>query len=132
MKRAAERKRKDSKRKIQSIRTTMAKGLMNDNKKGDMANCDPKKSKEDMKTYCNENFSDDVDKVQECLATEFDFCFMCCENEFGRMYEDLREKCQTQCDKVGGKSGEGYWAWVPGSAKVDPADRPAKPAVKTL
>jgi len=27
-----------------------------------------------------------------------DFCYICCENEFGKMHQDKREKCYTMCD----------------------------------
>jgi len=36
---------------------------MGDNKKGDMELCNPKVGKDKMTAYCNENFSEDVDKV---------------------------------------------------------------------
>lgn len=53
-----------------------------------------------------------------------DYCYVCCEHEFGRLHEELREKCYTKCDetlKMGPASGEvkGMWTYVPSTNKME-------------
>lgn len=46
-----------------------------------------------------ENFKEDYDRLNDCKNNSADFCYTCCENEFGRIYEDLRDKCYQRCDE---------------------------------
>lgn len=50
----------------------------------------------------------------ECKDEE-NYCFMCCENEFGGMHQKEKAKCMEQCDCDGGK---GNWVWVPTNNQV--------------
>ena len=47
------------------------------------------------------NFIDDFINNRECKTDEF--CYMCCETEFGNMHIDKREKCYNLCDMTDGK-----------------------------
>lgn len=49
--------------------------------------------------YCDESFSDDHIKYEECKDFE-NFCYICCENEFGDLHIIERDKCYDKCDKL--------------------------------
>lgn len=36
-----------------------------------------------------------------------DFCYICCENEFGRMHQDKREDCYVMCDAFAVQKADG-------------------------
>ena len=111
MRKAAERRRKDKKQKIQEIRTEMAEEFLQDSKKGDMNKCSPTTKGSEKKEYCEKNFESDANKKQDCIK---DYCYSCCENEYGSMYQKLREKCYKMCEK----GNEGYWSWIPATNKI--------------
>lgn len=108
MKRAAERRRRDSKRKILDLRSTMAKSLVSENRKGNVELCFPNRTLEEREGYCHNNFhKDEPEKEKDCLETVYDFCSVCCENEFGTNFEDLRMKCYKMCDEETQLSNQG-------------------------
>jgi len=90
----------------------MAGELMQANKLGDWRTC--KKARTDKKGmlgYCNVNFTDDFSKNAECKDPE-NFCYVCCENEYGNMYLQRRDKCYTMCDELAKKDlNNGEWVW---------------------
>ena len=119
MKRAAERKRREGQRQIQEIRTSMASELLKENFIGNETLCLPTRSTADRKEYCKKNFANEPDKAKDCMTSALDFCYVCCENEFGRMHTKLREKCYGICDKNKSNQGDGFWTWVPRTNAVD-------------
>jgi len=84
--------------KMNKIRTQMAHDIMMANKEGDIKFC--KKGKKDLKereTYCNTNFIDNFVLNYDCKNDE-NFCYMCCENEFGSNFQLERNGCYDMCD----------------------------------
>jgi hypothetical protein len=77
------------------IRTKMATTMMDESKKGTMAHCDPRQDTATRANYCNNIMVDDGDfeKKKDCLGDPTDFCYSCCENEFGRLMGEDRTKC---------------------------------------
>jgi hypothetical protein len=129
MRKAAERKRAAAKRQIMEVRTVMASKLLNEAKMGNITFCNPALAEEDKKKYCEASF-DDSDKVTSCLSSPMDYCYTCCENEFGRLHEDRRESCYSDCDRLesarakkpqpekGQKNEQGNWVFVPDTNKI--------------
>lgn len=100
MKRSAERRRRDAKRKMMMIRSSMAESLLKENKMGKIEFCFPNQTIDEREKYCRRNFHvDDPEKENDCLESTFDYCSVCCENEFGSNHEELRSKCYTMCDE---------------------------------
>ena len=121
LKRAAERKRKEARKSVTEIRTKMAGLLMNDNKVGNYTLCNPKQSDVIRNDYCTKNFQNDPDQNRDCTTSSEDFCYVCCENEFGRNKMDLRDRCYKLCDEVSDgtdKNGKGFWTFVPSTNTV--------------
>jgi hypothetical protein len=82
---------------LKHIRDKMSKEIMLANKNGSEDHC--RKGKFDVdyrEKYCNENFVDDWTRNSDCKAE--DFCYICCENEFGAMYVTQRDNCYKMCD----------------------------------
>ena len=100
----AKKKKEDLATKLTQIRSQISKQIMIANKKGDMNSCESIK-KETTETnhskrddYCNNNFTDDWARNTDCKTDEF--CYICCENEFGAMYVVERDNCYNMCDDV--------------------------------
>ena len=117
MRKRASRKKKIYQDEIQTLRMQVAGQLNKHNKEGNLGLCfKPNNSDEDKKKvvqYCNSNFSDaSPNKFKECL-TEEDFCYVCCENEFGEMHVKDREQCYDKCDYAPKKTTRaGSWQWT--------------------
>jgi len=118
MRKRAKRKAAALESELQGIKAKMGKNLMRANKMGLISNCRKgKKTPMSRELYCNANFVDDFIKNSDCKSEE-DFCYMCCENEFGNMFLRKREQCYDMCDKKeknpkkkkGRKTG-GRWVW---------------------
>jgi len=83
---------------LQRIRAKMAKDIMLANKDGDMELCRKgKRSDAKRNNYCDNNFIDDYLKNYDC-KDKTNFCYMCCENEFGNNFVDKRNECYDMCD----------------------------------
>ena len=97
---------------INVIRAEMAKNLINAHKKGDMMVCkNAIGNKEKINSYCNKELVDNYVKNIEC-RTESNFCYVCCENEFGNLEMEKRDICYNMCDNLMKKSlngGEFMW-----------------------
>lgn len=121
LKRTAERKRKEARKSVTEIRTKMAGLLLNDNKVGNYTFCNPKQPEAQRTEYCTKNFAQDPDQNRDCNTSAEDFCYVCCENEFGRNKMELRERCYKLCDDVYegvDKEGKGFWTFVPGTNAI--------------
>jgi len=103
---------------VQLIRSEMAEEIMNANKQGKPDKC--KSDRHDLlkiAEYCDSNFSDDYLKNQTCKEPS-NFCYSCCENEFGNMFIAQRDDCQTMCDNLDKADlGDGDWVWSVDGAK---------------
>ena len=92
------RRRKQIESEIRMIRSVIAKKLMTANKKGSSDPCkeglESKKSRTD---YCKNNIVDSYIQYDECMK-ENTFGNICCENEFGNMHIEERDKCIAMCD----------------------------------
>jgi hypothetical protein len=125
--------------KLKQIRTKMSKEIMLANKNGNLETCRKGRLNVDFReSYCNENFIDDWSRNSDCKGDEF--CYVCCETEFGAMYVTQRDNCYKMCDfkpkkkieplKVSSRSiradietdftkleptddGSGKWVWAP-------------------
>jgi len=107
MQRAAERHRRDAKRKVTVIRSSMAQSLLKENKIGNYTICFPNKTKHEREEYCKENFHvEDPEKERDCLLSNIDYCSVCCENEFGSNQDELRSRCYNMCDEEDEKPDE--------------------------
>jgi len=113
IKKKALRRKRMIEQQIQLIRGEMTKNLLDANKFGSMEIC--RKSNSDIvkiKEYCNANFVDNYMKNVNCKEVD-NFCYICCENEFGNMYIKYRDKCYTMCDEMLKKDLEGGdWIWT--------------------
>ena len=144
MKAKAKTHRNEMSQKLNLLRQKMAKQMLLANRNGNEKNCIKGRVDHDYReTYCNENFVEDWTKNSECKSDE-DFCYTCCENEFGLSFVTQRDNCYNICDKkpeppkdlkiptVSGaaifqhikdaKPEPGYWQWAP---KVDSTKQPA-------
>jgi len=112
VKRRVQRKNRIIEQRIQKIRGSMANELMLANKQGDWKVCKRSRdSKNKMGEYCNANFVDNFNKNLECKDPE-NFCYICCENEYGNMYLQKRDKCYTMCDQLHKTDlNNGSWVW---------------------
>jgi hypothetical protein len=106
---------------LNSLRMKMAQDMLQANKNGDIEKCKAGKTNKDKRAvYCNTRFMDDFIRNGDCKSDE-NFCYMCCESEFGNMFIDRREACYNMCDlpakKEKKKGGDGPWMWTPTAAK---------------
>jgi hypothetical protein len=97
---------------INVIRAEMAKNLINAHKKGNMMLCkNAFGNKQKINEYCNSELIDNYVKNIEC-RTDTNFCYVCCENEFGNLEMEKRDICYKMCDDLARKSlkgGEFIW-----------------------
>jgi len=99
MRRVAERKKAMLKFQLIKLRQRMAKKLVTSHHKGNMFLCpqgrdDPVKRND----YCEYHFTENYPKFLEC-KNDYDFCFLCCETEYGNLFPQKREECYKLCDK---------------------------------
>merc|ERR1711957_55697 len=88
---------------LQAMRNKMAMKMAKSAKSGDMKYCRKGKTNKDYREkYCDKHYLDDFITNGDCKKTE-DFCYMCCESQFGNMHIDKREKCYNMCDMKGDK-----------------------------
>jgi len=104
---------------LNSLRQKMASEILNANKSGGMEKCEEGKIHvETRESYCNAHFIEDFVRNGDCKTDE-NFCYMCCESEFGSAVIDRRDSCYNMCDlnvpKVTPqkKTGDGPWLWTP-------------------
>lgn len=112
IKRKVLRKNRMIEQRIQRIRGTMTSELIQANRMGDWRLCKAaRNNKNKMVDYCNANFVDNYNKNLECRDPE-NFCYVCCENEYGNMYLQRRDRCYTMCDELSKTDfNGGEWVW---------------------
>jgi len=129
MKKRAERMRNRQRQELQTVRYQMANDMNNLYQSGDMEKCRvAMKSQLNRDTYCGIHFTDDIVKFTECKTEEEDFCYLCCETEFGDLHADRRHECYDKLcarkreheDKnfVLGNRSNGRWVWAGEVKKV--------------
>jgi len=118
IKKKAKRRRRLLESQLQKVRGQMAKSLMNANRYGDWKLCKNARGiKEKVVKYCDANFIDNFVKNQQCKDPE-DFCYVCCENEYGNMYIKQRDKCYDMCDALAKQDlSNGEWIWTQDEVK---------------
>jgi len=101
---------------VQLIRSEMAEEIMNANKKGNAENCNIRNDIAKIASYCDKWVADDYTKNRNCKDPA-NFCYACCETEFGNMYISQRDECQTMCDELDQKDlSDGDWIWEKASS----------------
>ncbi len=124
MRKKAKIRRSGLEQRLQAIRAKMAKEILLNNKEGSIKPCIKGKTNADFReNYCNQNFVEDYINNSSCKNSD-DFCYTCCEHEFGNAYRIKRSQCYKVCDGLdkknlkkkdgnnGGKEGEA-WLWAP-------------------
>ena len=115
-------------KRIMEVRANTANEVMNENRVGSKGKCKPSTENDKKIEYCNENFEGREELKEDCMRNSVDFCYVCCENEFGGMYEDNRESCFGECTV----ESDDLWAFVSldeaSHAKPEPATADGPPA----
>jgi len=78
----------------------MANKLLSENKSGDKDKCNPAQSEAERKSYCKAIPDNAPNLIADCMSgTVWDFCYACCDNEFGKIHELERKDCEKSvCD----------------------------------
>lgn len=78
---------------ISTLKLKISDELSKSHKKGNSNLCSQGlKSEENQIAYCNANFAQDINKYTLCKSRP-NFCRICCSNEFGDSFIDMRDKC---------------------------------------
>jgi len=100
MRKKQQRKKNLLKAKVLTMRSKMAMDLQKLTREGSKSRCKIKGNESaQINAYCHANFVDDYYKLVECQQPE-NFCYMCCENEFGEVHLSKREGCYNMCDDL--------------------------------
>jgi hypothetical protein len=107
------RRRRSIEQDINIIRSDIAKNLVNANKNGSMLVCkNAFGNKDKINDYCNKEIVENYTKNIECRS-ESNFCYICCENEFGNLVIEKRDQCYKMCDDLLKKSlNGGLFIWT--------------------
>jgi hypothetical protein len=113
MRKQAERKKAQLVAQLQAVRVQMSKDMGKIYKDGDMAKCKTAlQNQQNRDTYCGVNYPEDYVRFSECKSDD-DFCYFCCETEFGDMHMDKRRQCyDTLCNPQNQPDSSGKWIWV--------------------
>jgi len=87
----ADKKFKEQKNKANQMKIGMAAKLLKAYEKGNKDTCASKDTKV-IEAYCNKKYADNPANNQACKVPA-DFCFFCCEREFGAMRMTERKEC---------------------------------------
>ncbi len=93
------RKRNQLKQHIMDVRKVLTQNILIAEKQGDIKlclNCLGDESK--IKKYCSIAYNTDPESEIECKNFD-NFCYLCCESEFGEMHKDSRDECIKTCEK---------------------------------
>jgi hypothetical protein len=114
MRKKSQRKSAKLKQQLMTMRMSMAKEMTDVYKSGDSKLCLNAMADDQSRiNYCTANFNDII-KFGQCKEND-DFCTICCENEFGEMHMDKRNKCIKEiCEVQANKKEEvqGSWIWA--------------------
>jgi hypothetical protein len=112
IKKKAARRKRLIEQDINVVRSQIYQELVDANKNGDSTKCSnayghPKK----INMYCDANIIDDFNKNLQCKKP-INFCYVCCEIEFGNMNIGKRDKCYDLCDDLTKKDlDKGEFDW---------------------
>ena len=109
MQKIADKKFKEQKNEASQMKIHMASNLLQAYSKGDKATCGKASDAKSVEAYCNKNFPTNPDQNQGCKV-EDDFCYICCDKEFGAMRMTERKDCYQQC--AGPPQEPGQWSQV--------------------
>ena len=94
-----QRKRNQLKQHIMDVRRVLTQSIITAEKTGDTQNClNALGNESHIKRYCSIAYSSDSESELECKNSD-NFCYLCCENEFGELHKDERNKCIGICEK---------------------------------
>jgi len=98
MRKKNERKKNKLKQELMTVRTEMVDKIGKITKQGSDAICETTKNDiTKINYYCENNFFDNYYKLSDCKDKD-NFCYICCENEFGDVYIAERDKCYNICE----------------------------------
>lgn len=92
---------------VDMIRIKTAVQAVKAAKAGDQENCNKDQPKEQIEDFCYKAFPGDAESIQDCMDPA-EFCFKCCDVEFGSAHLNLRNKCYK--NKCGPKF---IGSWIP-------------------
>jgi DNA polymerase III delta prime subunit len=98
LKLAHERKKNKYRQQIMDIKRTLTQNMLNADKLGDENKCISAFESKTIEAYCSDAFLIDPISLADCKKEE-NFCYICCENEFGDMHQLERERCVNSCEK---------------------------------
>jgi len=111
-----ERKKNMLMQKLMKTRTVMAEKMQKATKLGSQLTCETAKdNQEKIDSYCENNFFDNFYKLVDC-KDKSNFCYACCENEFGDVHMAERDMCYDMCDGkqkdiIKPPKTKGAWVW---------------------
>jgi len=94
-----ERKKNKLRMQISEMRKTLNQSVLEAERIGDSTNCINSLLNLTFTQYCSLNFTKDPETLTQCKVKD-NFCYICCENEFGEMHKDERENCLESCQKI--------------------------------
>ncbi len=97
MKKVSERDLMKTRQQINDVRLDLTDNVMKAEKKGNMKMCKANTSEGYRNKYCDKFYKHDFYENRDCKKQK-EFCYICCENEFGDMHPDDRELCYSQCE----------------------------------
>ena len=123
MRKKAKLRRQDLLQRLQAVRAKMAHDILLTEREGHIPPCLKGKTDTDFReNYCNSNFVEDYVNNSACKSAD-DFCYTCCEHEFGNNYRMKRSQCYRACDgldkknaavgpKKENRQNPGEWVWA--------------------
>lgn len=90
------------------IKEKIGKEVVDESRMGDKSKCDPfKVPAKDQTAFCESKYSMRPYIYVDCIKKPINFCFACCEYEFGALQQTGREECYKVCldFDVSGQSG---------------------------
>jgi len=102
MRRLAQAKKNQMMTNLKKAKSTVANKVMKAMKEGNAQTCQDGNSDDNpgiREDYCNTAFPDDYFLNVDCKDLK-NFCYTCCEKEFGVMFMTKRDNCYDQCDGV--------------------------------
>ena len=108
-------KRSQLNQELLNVRSSIASELGKAYKKGNIDRCiEAMKSETTKNHFCTALYVDDFSALAFCKQTD-DFCNICCNSEFGDMYQNEKEQCLIKtCPKKVEEELEtkdGRWIW---------------------
>jgi len=116
IRKTTERRKRLIENKINLLRGKMTKEIAQASKKGSIDNCKTNRGNQDaINAYCDENIISDFNRNKDCKNLE-NFCYICCETEFGTIKYDDRAQCYDMCDNKDKaaqalEQPRGDWIW---------------------